>query len=406
MATAQWIGRLHQHAHQRAAATTSLLSALGGQAPGGAPGGVATALPGLSNPFNQYQYGLTASWEIDLFGRVRRTVEAADADTQAAVEDARAVRVALMAEVASTYIDLRAAQAQRRVAEDDLATARALLRLAEDSRNAGLGDDLDIAGARAAAASAEAQPPPLDQRIAADKNQLALLLAARPGALDDELGAAAAVPPIPPEVPVGLPSDLARRRPDIRRAEAQLHAAVARQGVAVANLYPRLSLTAASGFEASEPAALASWAARYLTVGPTLDVPIFDAGQRLATVHLQDVRAKEAALAYARAVLGALSEVETAITAYDHEQARRASLGAAETQSRTALTLARRRYQTGWVSFRDVLNAQDKVQQAQLGLTESTAATAEDLVGLYRALGGGWEAGEPPAAPTSSHSTN
>jgi multidrug efflux system outer membrane protein len=374
-------------------ATTSLLSALGGQqSQGGAPGGVAAALPGLKNPFSQYQYGLTASWEIDLFGRVRRTVEAADADTAAAVEDSRDVRVSLMAEVAAAYIDLRGVQAQREVTAKSLVTAQALLRLARDSRQAGLGNDLDAAGAAAAAASAEAQLPPLDRQVAADKNQLTLLLAAKPGALDAELDASQAVPPVPPQVPAGLPSDLARRRPDIRRAEAQLHAATARQGVAVAGLYPSLSLNLASGFEASSLAALTDWAARYYTLGPSLDLPIFDAGQRRASVRIQDVRAKQAALVYAQTVLTALHEVDDAMTAYDREQVRHASLEVAVAQSRTALGLTRQRYERGSVSFRDVLNAQDKLQQAELASTMGLAATSQDLVMLYKALGGGWQA--------------
>jgi multidrug efflux system outer membrane protein len=374
-------------------ATTSLLSALGGAGKGGAPGGVAAALPGLTNPFNQYQYGLTAAWELDLFGRVRRSVEAADADTQAAVQDARAVRVSLMAEVASAYIDLRTAQAQLRIAQDSLQTVRGLSRLAQDARGAGLGDDLDIAQAKSVVSTAESQIPPLDQRITADKNQLALLLAAKPGALDAELDIAGAVPPPPPVVPIGLPSELARRRPDIQRAEAQLHAAVARQGVAVANLYPSVSLTASPGFEAARPAALTSWAASYLAYGPSLDLPIFDGGQRRASVHLQDVRAKEAALVYAKTVLGALDEVEDAVDALDQEQTRRGALLAAQAESGKALTLAERRYQAGSVSFHDVLDAQAKVQQAQSALTQSTGVTAADVVGLYKALGGGWEAG-------------
>jgi outer membrane protein, multidrug efflux system len=375
-------------------AMTSLLGSLSGKTQGGAPGGVSSSLSGFSNPFDQYQYGLNASWELDLFGRVRRSVEAADADTAAAVEDARAVRVALMAEVAAAYIDLRAVQARRAVTAESLETARGLQRLTEDARRAGLGNDLDVASAKAEAASAEAQLPPLDQQAAADRNQLTLLMAARPGTLDDELADVRAAPPVPPQVPVGLPADLARRRPDIRRAEAQLHAAVARQGVAVASLYPDVSLSAAGGFEAARQAALGDWAAHYLTVGPSLDLPIFDAGQRRATIRLQDVRAKEAALAYAQAVLGALHEVEDAITAYDRERARRASLETAATETRTALTLARQRYAAGSVSYRDVLDAEDRLEQAELALTASTAATAQDLVGLYKALGGGWEAGD------------
>lgn len=374
-------------------ATASLLSAFSGAgtSPGGAPGGVSSALPGLQNPFSQYQYGLTGSWEIDLFGRIRRQVEAADANTAAAVEDSRAVDVSLMAEVAAAYVDLRAAQQQRAIAEEAAETARRMLELATDAHQAQIGDDIDVANARAALSAAEAAPPPLEIEIAADESQLALLLAEKPGALESELQNPAAIPTLPPAVPVGLPSELARRRPDIREAEANLHAAVAQQGVAVADLYPRLSITGALGLEAATPAGLGDWAARYLTVGPGLDLPVFDAGARRATVHIADLRAKEAAIAYAQTVLGALHEVENAMTAYDQERARRASLDAAVTQDRAALSLASVRYQVGSAGLIGVLDARERLEAAQTALASSTAATAQDLVALYRSLGGGWE---------------
>lgn len=375
-------------------ATTSLLGSLAGHSQGGAPGGVAAAIPGLQNPFNQYQYGLSAAWELDLFGRVRRTVEAADATTAAAQEDARAVRVTVLAQVAATYVDLRGVQTQRRVTAETLETAKSLLALARDSRREGLGNDQDVDDASAAAASLEAALPLLDQQAAADRNQLAVLLAVTPGALDAELESDAPPPPTPVRVPIGLPSDLARRRPDIREAEAALHAAVARQGVAVASLYPTVSLNAGFGFEASRPAALTDWAARYLTAGPSLDLPLFDAGQRLATVKIQDVRAKAAAVAYAQTVLGALDEAEDAVGAYNRQQTRQGSLQSAVDDSRASLALSQRRYATGSSSYREVLTAQGKLEQAQLALAASTALTDEDLIGLYRALGGGWRASE------------
>jgi NodT family efflux transporter outer membrane factor (OMF) lipoprotein len=373
-------------------ATSSVFEALSGQSKTPLPPGIAAAIPGLANPFQQFQYGLTGSWEVDLFGRVRRGVEAADADTAAAVADRDAVRVSLMAEVADAYIDLRGAEVRRAVTQKNISTSTELLRLATQAREGGLGNDFDLAGAKAALASAQAALPPLQTEVAADKSQLELLLSVKPGALDAELAADAALPPAPPQVPIGLPSDLARRRPDIREAEAALHGAVARQGVAVASLYPRLTINLAAGLEASNPAGLAEWAARYFAAGPGLDLPVFDAGLRQANVHIADMRAKEAAIAYAQTVLAALHEVDDAITAYDQEQSRRAALQSALDESRAALGLAEARYRTGSVSFRDVLDAEDKLQSAELALAASTAATSEDLVALYKSLGGGWAA--------------
>jgi NodT family efflux transporter outer membrane factor (OMF) lipoprotein len=372
-------------------ATSSVFTALSGQK-SALPPGVAASIPGLANPFEQFQYGLTGSWEVDLFGRVRRGVEAADADTAAAVADRDAVRVSLMAEVASAYIDLRGAEARKQVSEESVATSTQLLKLTTDARAAGLGNDLDIASARAALATAQAALAPLQTEIAADKSQLELLLAAKPGALDPELSGEGAIPPAPPQTPIGVPSELARRRPDIRAAEAALHAAVARQGVAVANLYPSLTINLAAGLEASNPAALTDWAARYFAAGPALDLPVFDAGVRHANVRIADARAKEAALAYAQTVLTALHEVDDSIVAYGEEQSRRDELRRALADSRAALGLAETRYRTGSVSFRDVLDAEDRLQSAELALAASTTAASEDLVTLYKSLGGGWAA--------------
>ncbi len=383
-------------------ATTSLLGALGGlgvSGESGPPGGVAAALPGLENPFDQYQAGLSGAWEIDLFGRVRRQVEAADATTEAAAWDRRAVQVSLMSDVAAVYIDLRDAQGRLRVLSDTVGTAGAVLRLAAEARRSDLGGDVDVAAATSALASAKAALPPVEAELTIDENQLALLLAAKPGALDSELADPRAVPPLPPSVPAGVPAELARRRPDIREAEARLHAAVARQGVAVADLYPRVVINAAAGTEAISPAALGDWAARYFAVGPTLDLPVFDAGLRRANVRIADIRSREAATAYAQAVLGALHDVEDAIAAYGQEQARRRNLAAAAEQNRTALTLVERRYRGGVASFRDVLEAQAQVQSAQLALVASAGAAATDLVSLYKALGGGWESADASPAP-------
>src|SRR5215469_9718817 len=227
-------------------AFTSLLSNIGAThgGPASTPtpiGGVPGATPSLTNPFDQYQWGFDASWEIDLFGRVRRSVEAADATTEVSIEDRNDVLVSLQGDVARAYIDLRAAQLRRSVLEDDLRSQRGILDLTRDRARFGMGNDVDVANAAAQVTSTEALLPQVTAQISQDINQLSLLLALPPGALRGELDAARPVPPVPPSVPVGLPADLARRRPDVRRAEAQLHAATAQIGVAVADLFPRLT---------------------------------------------------------------------------------------------------------------------------------------------------------------------
>jgi multidrug efflux system outer membrane protein len=353
--------------------------------------------PTLVNPYSQYQLGLGASWTLDLFGTERRSLEAAGAQMQAAVEGAHATLLSMVSDVAATYIDLRGAQTRRVILERSLATQRDLLQLTRDRRNAGLTSDLDVENAMAEVGTTQAEVPLADRQITADINELSQLMAKPPEALRAELGAARPVPPVPPVVPIGLPSDLARRRPDIRQAEANLHAATAEIGVAISNYFPQLTLTAGGGFQSEGLSKLVATASRFGSLGPAIELPIFEGGRLRATVRLQRIKAKEAAVAYAQTVLTALNQVEDALAAYASDQARRASLEAAATASRNARLLARERYQSGVASFIDVLDAERTEEQNELSLADATTAVSADLVQLFRALGGGWESSEAAA---------
>ena len=401
--------RIEEARAQRAQAAASLWPSLSFDAsaqrerfstntPNGAIFSVGPRIPGLPeglfmNPFNQYQLGLGASWEPDLFGRVRRTVEAADADTQSAIESGHDVLLALLCDVAQTYIDLRGAQLSRSIVEASLATERDLLDLTRQRNQAGLNSELDVENASTEVSTSEAQLPTLERQITLDINQLSRLMSREPDALRSELEQTRPLPPVPPSVPIGLPADLARRRPDIRRSEASLHAATARVGVAVADLFPRITLSANGGFQSSGVTQLIEAASRFGTLGAALDLPLFDGGVRRATIRLQDVRAQEAGIDYARTVLTALHEVENALAAYATDQTRRTSLEAAVRSSREALTLARQRYENGVASFIDVLDAERTEQQNALSAAQAATAVSMDLITLYRALGGGWESG-------------
>jgi len=354
-----------------------------------------TSIPGLPainfpNPYNQFQLAGSASWEPDLFGRVRRSVEAASADLQSSVEDRNAVLVSLCADVARNYIELRGAQLRKEVTDRSLATQKELYDLTRQRQAVGLTTDLDVANAGAQLDSTRAQVPQLDREVTQDINQLSLLMGQAPDSLRAELESARPVPPVPPVLPIGLPSDLARRRPDIRQSEAKLHAATARIGVAVGDLFPRLTLTASGGTQSQGASDLLKWASRFGSIGPTFELPIFD-GSRWATVRLQNVRAQEAALDYERTVLAALHEVENALAAYKSDRDRGVSLAAAVEQSRDALGLARARYSSGVANFIDVLDAERSLQQNELALATNTTAISTDLVAIYRSLGGGWE---------------
>jgi outer membrane protein, multidrug efflux system len=351
------------------------------------PGGAGISIP---NPYNQYQLSANASWEIDLFGRVRRSVEAADANVQVSVEDQHSVLVSVLADVGQSYLELRGAQARLHTAKENLATIEELLDLTRQRRAAGMTTYIDVSNAAAQATATRAALPAFELQITQNINQLSQLLAREPEALRGELDSPAPLPSVPTDVPIGLPAELARRRPDIREAEANLHAATAQIGVAVAGLFPRLTLAADGGFQSETAGKLLEWASRFGSMGPTLDVPVFDRG-RWKTVRLYDVRAQEAALAYQRTVLNALREVENAIAAYGADQQRRSWLDATVTENRDALMLSRQRYETGLSNFIDVLDAERSLQQNQLSLADSTTAVTTDLVGLYRALGGGWQ---------------
>ena len=353
------------------------------------------AIPGMPavnfpNPYNQFQLGGSASWEPDLFGRVRRSVEAANADLQASVEDRHAVLISLCADVARNYVELRGAQLRKEVTDRSLATQKELYDLTRQRQAVGLTTDLDVSNAGAQLDSTRALVPQIEREVTQDINQLSLLMGLEPDSLRAELESAGPVPQVPPVLPIGLPADLARRRPDIRQSEAKLHAATARIGMAVGDLFPRLTLTASGGTQSQSASDLLKWASRFGSIGPTFELPIFD-GSRWATLRLQNVRAQEAALDYERTVLTALHEVENALAAYKSDRERGTALASAVNQSRDALSLARARYSSGVANFIDVLDADRSLQQNELALATNTTAISTDLVAIYRALGGGWE---------------
>ena len=361
------------------------------------------SLPGVGrinipNPYNQYQLGASASWELDLFGRLRRSIEAANAQAQVSLEDQRAVQVSLISQVAQNYIALRGAQARRAVALENLGTLTELLQLTQQRHAAGLNTELDVRNALAQLSQTRATVPALDLAITQSLHELANLLGAQPEALRAELQRPEAIPPVPPRVPIGLPAELVRRRPDIREAEASLHAATAQIGVAVADLFPQLTLSGAGGFQSDTLGSLLHWTSLFGSVGPALQLPVLDRGA-WRTVSLYRLRAKEAALSYQATVLGALHQVEDAVAAYHADQQQRQWLIDTVAQNRIALQIARQRYGSGVTDFLNVLDAQRSLQQNELALLASTTAVSIDLVSLYQALGGGWNSS--PAAASS-----
>ena len=366
-------------------------------APGASAGGPTT--PANFHPFDIYQYGFDASWEPDIWGKVRREMEAAGATVRASAEARRAVLLTALAEVARDYISLRGTQEQLRIARENLTTAQQGLKLTQDRAAAGVTTDLDVANASAQVRITAAEIPALEQREREWINALSLLLGRPPGALEAELAVPRPVPPVPPRIPIGFPSELLRRRPDIRAAEETLHAATADVGVAVANFYPSVTLTASFGFQALDFGNLWKWDARQYSAGPGFTIPIFQGGQLKYTLTLRKAQEQDAAIAYEKTVLSAWHEVDNALTAYRDQQLRRAQLIGAVADNRRALALAQSRYKEGVADFLTVLDAERSLLGSEQQLALSTTTVSTNLVALYKALGGGWQNSFPLARP-------
>ncbi|MDB5353623.1 MAG: transcriptional regulator, Fis family [Phycisphaerales bacterium] len=373
-------------------------AAAGGTSAGAANSSVLSQLS--KTEFDVFQGGFDASWEIDVFGGVRRSIEAARADEQAAVEARRDTMVSLLAEVARNYIQLRGVQRELDIAADNIRSQQDTVDLTKSRFNAGLATDLDVARAEAQVATTRATVPGLQTTAQQSIHRLGVLLGQQPTALMEELSKASPIPPPPPTVPVGLPSQLLRRRPDVRRAERQLAAATARVGVATADLFPRFSLTGSLGLAAGQFKQLGRLDSVFYTIGPSVSWPIFDAGKIVANIHVQNEREGQYLAQYQATVLVSLEDVENALVGYSQEQARREQLQLAVDANRRAVDLANQLYTKGLTDFLNVLDAQRNLYASQDALVQSEQSVSSDIVALYKALGGGWEAEEQAAQQT------
>ena len=344
-----------------------------------------------SSVSNLFRTGLDASWELDFFGGTRRNIEATKADLQAALEDRRGVLITLVADVGNTYANLRQFQKQIEIARNNL---KAQLHSAEITRkrhDAGFVGGLDVANAQAQAATTESLIPVIETSARSAIYNLSILLGLEPAALEQELTTEQPIPATPPEVPVGLPSDLLRRRPDIRKAEAQLHAATARIGVATADLFPKFSLTGNFGFSNSDIGSLGNWSSRVWSWGPSVTWPVFDAGRIRWNIEVQNALQEQALLTYEQAILTSLKDVDTALVAYAKELQHSRLIAIAVSNNRIAVDLSMKLYVEGKSDFLNVLNAQRSLFVTEDALAQSTNSLTTDLIALYKALGGGWE---------------
>jgi NodT family efflux transporter outer membrane factor (OMF) lipoprotein len=350
-----------------------------------------TPAPGAPLEYGLFHDGLTSSWQLDLFGRVRRAVEAADANTLAAVENRHGVALAAVAELAQSYMQLRGTQNRLEIAKRNLRLAEENVELVNARFGSGVATTLDLAQARGQQATIAATLPPLRIQEAELINAIGLLLGDAPRALETELHRTRMLPRVPRKVPVGLPGTLIRRRPDIREAEAQLHEATAQTGVAVANFYPDVTLNGAVGVESLHLSNLFTPASTAFAVGPSISIPIFEGGRLRGVLTLRESQQREAVIFFQKTVLRAWKEVDDALTAYREAQHQRADVARSVTENQAALQAARQRYSEGAIDFLNVITTQARLLQSENDLSDSDTRIATDLVNLYRALGGGWE---------------
>ncbi|MCX6902541.1 MAG: efflux transporter outer membrane subunit [Verrucomicrobia bacterium] len=394
--------RVREARAQRGMAKSALLPAVGANV--SASRTTASRQAGNGQTTASYATSLDASWELDIFGGKRRSLESATATWQASQESLRDVLVSLLAEVALNYVEVRSAQELLAITESNVLARADTYDMTRWRHESGLTTQLDEDQAKQSLEEVRAQAPTLRTSLAQAKYRLAVLIGQPPGALNDLLAEPKPVPRTPAEVAVGVPADLLRRRPDVRSAERQLAARTAQIGVAKAQLYPSFSLTGTLGLESLEYANLYSAGARAAQGLAKVAWTVFDGGSIRQNIKLQTAKQEEALSFYESTILTTLKDVESALVDYANEQMRRDSLAAAVTAGQSAFELARFQYQSGLVSFQTVLDTQQALLSTQDQLALSQAKVTSNLISLYKALGGGWTSSHaiPGAAPNTA----
>ncbi len=342
------------------------------------------------NANDVFSTGVDSSWEIDIFGRIRRSVESADASLEATVEDYRDVMVTVLAEVALTYVDARTQQERIRYTEQNIETQRGSLDLTRARFKAGLVGELDVQQALENLSSTEAFLPQLEAALSRSIHALGVLLGEHPNALFAELTPPGPIPLPPDEILVGVPTDVLRQRPDIRAAERSLSASTARIGAATADLYPRLSLLGTFAFDALDAAKLFTGDASAFSVGPSIRWNLFDGGRVRANIDAEDAITQQALVVYEQTILDALLEVEDAMVDYARESERMDALERSAAAAEAAVNLVTTLYRTGLTDFQNVLDTERSQFVRQDELANSQGVVTQNLIRIYKSLGGGW----------------
>lgn len=346
---------------------------------------------GIDRTSQLFRLGFDSTWEIDVFGQQRAEVAAATADLKAVEFQQDAVLVSAVAEAALGYIDLRAAQRQREITEQNIAAQLHIVEITAERFRVGLSAEFDATRAQTLLDTTRAELAPIDRAITSITYRLALLAGEEPNALNDLLSTPEPLPATPSTIAIGLPSDSLRRRADIRAAEAGLFAADARIKVAVADLFPKFFLNSSFAGTDNGLLGIASSAGRVWSIGPSVKWDILKSSYIRQNIEVQNARQEQAAIGYERAAAVAVDEVEQALTAYASENEHRALLATVVAGNEKSVALANERYLNGLDVFLNVLTAQQQLYASQAALADSEAAVLTNLIALYKALGGGWE---------------
>ncbi|MHC5061916.1 MAG: efflux transporter outer membrane subunit [Planctomycetota bacterium] len=344
-------------------------------------------------PTNLHRIGVDATWEIDVFGRISRSVESAQASYQASLENFRDVLVILYAEVALNYVELRALQTRIEYAVNNIEAQKSTLKLTKSRQETGLAPKLDVEQALLNLANTESAVPLLRTQRTLALNRLSVLLGQPPGLLEKELLTRISAPDMPEELVVGLPAELLRQRPDIRRAERNLAAQSAQIGVATAGLYPSFSLSGVFALEAQQIKDVGNWGSRTWGFGPSFRWNIFDGNRIRSNIQLEEVQMDEAMIKYEQTILLALEEVEDALVSFQEEKTRLAALQRSVAAAEKSVELVRELYTNGLTDFQNVLDMERSLTRQQDSMAESRGLVFQNLVRIYKSLGGGWSAG-------------
>jgi multidrug efflux system outer membrane protein len=370
--------------HSRFSQNIAAVSAFSGSG-GGSGGGI----PGIESDL--WQIGLDMNWEIDVFGQNRRQIESANYGLEAAWWDRQDVLISLLSDVAVNYVELRGAQRELAIAQDNLHSQEQTLDLTKRKAEGGLVPYLDVAQQEAQVDTTASTIPSFQAQIRLNIHHLGILLGLEPGALSAELTPVAAIPVGPSAIPPGVPSDLLRRRPDVRRAERQLAETTANIGVATADLFPKFSVTGALGDESQNLKMLFDWTSREYDIIPGVNWDIFNAGKVTSNIHVQNERQAEALQTYRKAVLQSFSDVDDSLVSFNREQVRLEALRGAVAANQKAVDLSTELFEKGSTDFLSVLDAQRSLFAAEDSMVQSEQQVTVDLIALYKALGGGWQ---------------